>query len=254
MDNSFPLIQRTAWSDDQRRAVWCLIVKSRRTLKLELSPIVATAFIILQHYFKNPGENPYTMFTLMVASLFAACKTCDCFRPVQVIYNELARILKIAPREITDNIGTDPSTIAAFQADNYIEISNCEVDLLTAVDFNPELELPFAHFEKWRTTLQQKIPNQHFMSVCNQIVIDICLVICSKCYLDLPPEVAAAAATLESVPTDILVKELVDWFEDVRQKYGEKVFDFAMRSLQAEKSRTAAPVHQSDKVRVVESN
>lgn len=251
MDNSFPLIQRTSWSDEQRRAVWCIIVKSRKNLKIELSPIVATAFILLQHYFKNPGENPYTIFTLMVSSLFAACKACDCYRPIKYIYDELARILKIAPKEITENIGTNPDEITALQPQSMVDLTHCEIDLLNAVDFNTQVELPFVHFEKWRESLKTKIPNEQFMMICSKIVIDICLVICSRCYLDLPPEVAAASAMAESVPSDILSTELLEWFEDVRQKYGDKVFKFAQMSIEAERGRTATPA-SPDKARVSE--
>ena len=254
---TYPIASQT-WSDEQRRAVWCLIAKSRRNLQLEISPIIASAFVILQHYFKNQGnENPYDMFILMVAALFTACKAGDCYRPMELIYQELAKILKMAPNSIVRNIQQNSCSIdERTQADDMIQITNAEIDLLHSVNFETNLELPFQYFEKWRQNLMLMVPNQSFMEICTKIIIDICLVICSKFYLDLPPEVAAAAATADTLPENLLTKELAEWFADVREKYGKNVLDLANKALAEEKNRTARRRQQPArrKVRLIDED
>lgn len=230
----------TTWSDDQRRTVWTLICKSRINLKLELSPVIATAFVILQNYFKTTDECPYSLFIMMVAALFTSCKSQNCFRPIHMIYNELFRICKSAPSSIIRSlVGPDMPEIGAPIPESHIElITHAELDLLKSVDFNVSFDLPFTHFEKWKTNMQSKVPSDAFVKICNGVIVDMCLVICSKSYLDLPPEVAAAAATKESIGEENMSPETLQWIDSVQTKYGQEPFELAMRSITYEKQKT----------------
>ena len=234
----FPVVKST-WTDAQRRTVWTLICKSRIGLKLELSPIIATAFIILQKYFQNTDECPYKLFILMSAALFASCKAAQSYRPIEMIYKELSRICRSAPPSLVRSLaGTDMIGEQDITNEELEEITRAELDLLQSIDFDVNFELPFQHFERWKENLQSKIPNENFIKICNQVIIDICLVLCSKFYLELPPEVAAAAATKETLSNFIITDETAEWFDDVRQKYGEHVFNLAIRSITMEKQKT----------------
>ncbi|EAX89354.1 hypothetical protein TVAG_144020 [Trichomonas vaginalis G3] len=237
--NDFSVI-KTTWSDDQRRTVWTLISKSRINLKLELSPIIATAFIMLQNYFKNTDECPYRLFILMTAALFTSCKSQNSYRPMQMIYDELSRICRSAPSTIIRSL-VGPDTLGAegqMPQEHLEQITHAELDLLKAIDFNVHFELPFTHFERWKSNLQSHIPNENFIRICNGVIVDICLVLCSKFYLDLPPEVAAAAATKDSIGEENLSPETCQWIEEVLLKYGHEPFDLAMRSITMEKQKT----------------
>lgn len=233
-------VVRTTWTDDQRRTVWTLISKSRINLKLELSPIIATAFIMLQNYFKNTDDCPYRLFILMTAALFTSCKAQNSYRPMQMIYDELSRICRSAPSSIIRSL-VGPETLSAdghMPQEHLEQITHAELDLLKSIDFNVNFELPFTHFERWKTNLQSHIPNESFIRICNGVIVDICLVLCSKCYLDLPPEVAAAAATQESIGQDNLSPETAQWIEEVLAKYGRESFELAMNSITQEKQKT----------------
>jgi hypothetical protein len=120
-------------------------------------------------------------------------------------------------------------------------ISNAEIDLLRSIDFNMDFDLPFSHLDKVKQNLMTEIPNPAFISVCNSIIIDVCLMICSAYYLDVPPEVAAAAATVECVNNELIPRETSEWIEAVRIKYGDHVFDLARMSIARERQRTARP-------------
>jgi hypothetical protein len=233
-----------SWDDQQRRIVWTLICKARRPLQVEIDPIIARAFIILQRYFRDTDECAYELFILMVAALFTACKAADTFRPMKLIYGELTRICQCAPsmkirsllrdRELTGDY-PEPDSAAIVQ------ITRAEVDLLRTIDFNFEIDTPFVHFERWKQTLIAHVPDEALIRLCNSVIIDICLMICSAAYLDVPPEVAAAAATAHNVDTAILPIETVAWLQAVHEKYGDELFALALESITAEKARTVAP-------------
>ena len=174
------------WTDEQRRIVWTLISKARRGLNIEISPIVATAFIILQRYFRNSDDCSYELFILMVAARFTACKAADNFRPIHLVYAELSRICQSAPSmKIRSLLGDRDQGSQLIRPEDLVEITRAELDLLKSIDFNFDIDTPFVHFEKWKQTLMAAIPNEAFIRLCNSILIDICLMICSSFYLDI---------------------------------------------------------------------
>lgn len=229
-----------SWTDEQRRIVWTLISKARRGLQIEISPIVASAFIILQRYFRSSDDCSYELFILMVAALFTACKAADNFRPIHVVYAELSRICQSAPSmKIRSLLGDRDQGNQLIDPMDLVAITRAELDLLKSIDFNFDIDTPFVHFDKWKQTLMMAMPNEEFIRLCNSVIIDICLMICSSFYLDIPPEVAAAAAAAESANQDILPAETWEWMRKVKEKYGQSLFDLAVDSISREKSRTA---------------
>jgi hypothetical protein len=233
-----------SWTDEQRRVIWCLICKARHGLQLEVSPIVASAFVILQRYFRNSEGCAYELFILMVAALFTACKAAEAYRPVRLIYAELMRICHNAPSvKIRSILGErerpvlDPIDLA--------QITHAELDLLRSIDFDFAIDTPFTHFEKWRQTLMTSLPDPQYIRLCNSIVVDICLMLCSAAYLDVPPEVSAAAATAGRVGSCVIPMDAIRWLHHVQEKYGKDLFDLAQASITREKRRTAQGAEQA---------
>jgi hypothetical protein len=130
---------------------------------------------------------------------------------------------------------------AILNLDDLAAISSAEIDLPRSIDFNLEFDLPFSHLDKVKLNLMNEIPNRGFISVSNSLIVDICLMICSAYYLDVPPEVAAAAATIECVNGNVIPKETSDWMAAVRANYGDQVFELARISIARDKVRTARP-------------
>lgn len=252
----FAIINKS-WTDEQRRTMWCLICKARKGLQVEISPIIASAFVILQRYFRNPNDCCYELFIIMVAALFTACKAADCFRPMQVVYSEISKICRTAPSiKIRSILGDrNDQTNQELMNQDLVKITQAELDLLRSIDFNYEIDTPFVHFEKWKQTLKAQIPNEGFIQLCNNIIVDICLMLCSAFYLDVPPEVAAAAATAESC-TDVVPVETLEWLKNVREQYGHEIFDLAVNSISAEKRKTAfrPPQQQNQQHRPHDAN
>lgn len=229
------------WTDEQRRTVWCLICKSRKGLNVEISPIIASAFVILQKYFRSQEDCSYELFILMTAALFAACKAADSYRPMQAIYQELSQICQQAPSIKIRKILGDRADNPIINTQDLIQISNAEIDLLRSIDFNTEIDTPFIHFEKWKQNLMVAIPDESIIRLCNAVIVDICLMLCSAFYLDVPPEVAAAAATADTLGerSSVISIEALEWFRQVKEKYGPEVFALACDSIHAEKQKTA---------------
>jgi hypothetical protein len=176
----------------------------------------------------------------MVAALFAACKAADCFRPVRMIYAELVRICHTAPSmKIRSILGErEPSM---FDPQELTQINHAELDLLRSIDFDFMIDTPFTHFNKWKQTLMSSIPNEAYIRLCNGIVVDICLMLCSAAYLDVPPEVSAAAAAAGRVENGVIPVDAIRWLSQVREKYGNELFDLAQASIHLEKMKTVQP-------------
>ncbi|KAH0794535.1 Cyclin, N-terminal domain containing protein [Histomonas meleagridis] len=176
----------------------------------------------------------------MNASLFTACKAADCFRPIQVVYRELSRICQSAPSaKIRSIMGDRDTQSTEIDQRDFLQITQAELDLLKSIDFDFDIDTPFTHFNRWKQTLIDVVPDEAIMQLCNSIIIDICLMICSAFYLDVPPEVAAAAATEDSLKTQIIPAETLEWLNSVKAKYGQEVFTLAIESIACEKRKTA---------------
>lgn len=225
------------WSDDQRRTVWTLICKSRIGLRLELSPIIATAFVIMQNYFQNNSSTPYTLFTLMTAALFTSAKGSSCYRPIEMIHNELNRICKAAPSDLIRKIvGCNPDK--KMDQEQLELVTQAELDLLQSIDFDMNIELPFQHFERIKDLLQTEFKQDMFVKICNGSIINMCLIICSKVYLDLAPELIAVASTRDALCGADPPERVLEWFENVRDRYGDEQLDIANQAILFEKSKT----------------
>jgi hypothetical protein len=103
--------------------------------------------------------------------------------------------------------------------------------LLIAIDFDYSFEMPFAYLSRWRPLIVARCHGAENTDW-KMVIIDVCLMICSAYYLDVPPEVTAAAAACD-------VLGPLDGIDDVIDKYGQDVFDLATQSIVAEKSLTS---------------
>lgn len=284
-ENNFGYISNGKWTDAQRRIVWMLLVKARAGLKIEINPVVATAFVILQKYFRNLDKNyedqmneneidsNYDLLTLMIAALFTACKIRnDTFRTMENIYYELSKICINAPSQkirLIVSPRVNHYMISKLCFDDYKVISQCEIDLLDATGFNIAFDLPFKYYNDILIVLDSLLPRDSMRDIYNTWLIDACLMICSQYYLDLPPDVVAAAAVVDSFenrPTqfnlntqqqiqfnqpmndtvsiaDGATQYIADWVEGIKQKHGEKLFQLAQHAIMEEKQRTVQPTH-----------
>ena len=159
--------------------------------------------------------------------------------------------------------------------DDYKIISRCEIDLLDASGFDIDFDLPFRYFNEILIMLDRLLPRDSMNKIYNTWLIDTCLMICSQYYLDVPPEVAAAAAVADSfqncpsnlslncfhattqpqiqyhqyrqgnayTPVDIVTPDgapqnIIDWVENIKQKHGDRLFELAQHAIVEERQRT----------------
>ena len=219
--------------------IWYLICRARAHLNVEVNPVVATAFIILQHYFRNETDNDYELFTLMVTALWSACKQNETFRTMQSVCKVLQYICATHPSQIVRSIvfGQHPIQDSLSLSETRL-ITECEFSLLQAMNYDFMFELPFTHFDAIKSLLFQDLSQDIIPAFQKQTIIDICLMICSREYLNVPPEVIAAAATLDSFGKCPLPPSASQWILDLQNKYGEESFNLALHALCFEKSRT----------------
>jgi hypothetical protein len=218
------------WTYMERRTVWWVISLARETLGVPLDPVVANAFVILQHYFRGDCANDYELFYLIAAALLTSCKAANSFRPVSQILRVLSGVCKINNSQIIKQMFLIDDDYE-FTMGDVLRVDGAEIELLKAINFDYQIETPFPYFTRWKEEILGDSPDPATLRAFNQAAVDICLIICSAYYLDVPPEVAAAAAASE-------IFGAAPWISSVQEKYGSAVFDLAMQSIRLEKSRT----------------
>lgn len=231
------------WNESDRRTAWTLITKVRTNLNLELSPVIATAHCVLQRYFRQTEECPYKLFILMIAALFTTCKANDTYRPMELIFTELNNVCSRCPSAQV----RDMAMRTAFSEDILREISNAEIDLLTTSFFDINIDLPFSYIEKWKSELHKILPGDEFIKICNSVIVDVCLLICSQGFLDAPAEAGAAVAIQNMIEryghylasqSEETYNSLQEWLQSIKEKYDNRVFDWIYRLISNEKSKT----------------
>ena len=249
-DNNSLSTIHNKWTDAQRRIVWMLTCKARSGLHIDLDPIVATSFVILQKYFRsnNFTDNDYDLFTLMTAALFAACKQEDSFRPIEMIYNELSKICKAAPSPKVRSILGKRLYQTHIDNNDIVLVTNAEVDLLNAAGFELTFDLPFQYFNQLMNTMKNIIQPAEFCKIQQSLLIDTCLMICSEHYLDVSPEVTAAAAVVDVFKNEKTIPQLlVSWVDQVHKKHGDHIFRLAQDSINEERNKTVTSSNRKTK-------
>jgi hypothetical protein len=229
------------WTDVERRTVWWLISQARNRLGLPLDPVIATAFIILQRFFRNPIEVRCNLMHLITATVLTSCKASNCLREIRDILAELHRIGRCANSRIVQSLFL-PVDAPDFITGRELQlVSDAEVVLLMAIDFDYNFEMPFTYVNRWRPLIIARYP-EAARADWKMVIIDVCLMVCSAYYLEVPPEVTAAAAACD-------VLGALDRFDDVIDRYGRDVFNLATQSIVAQKSITRLSVLTPDAVR-----
>ena len=237
--DTYPLHQiRQKWTEPQRRIIWTLISKARQRLRIELDPVVATAFVLLQKFFRD-NECSYDVIILMTAALFTSCKQTDSFRSMLEIYTELFRLCAVAPSRSLRSLLYGHRMVVPMDITDVDLITQAELDLLDATGYDFCIELPFTYSTKVAEVLAAVFPEDRLQHCHHQMAVDICLALCSDVYLDVPPEVTAAAATIDSLACETIPDQIVSWIKDVISKYGVNVFNVARIAITMEKEKTA---------------
>lgn len=224
------------WSSDQRRVAWTLISMSRQGLYIDIDPAIATAFVLLQKYFRHCNTH-YDLFILMNAALFSSCKQQDLFRPMYTVYGELFRICSVAPNAVVNSLVTEHVGEVPSHEDLEL-IAQAELDIISAGQYNFNIELPFSYLNMVAEMLALELPREALPTCQRQIMLNICLVIRSDDYLDIAPEVIAAAAIAQCLMNHEAHGPVYAWVVSVAQKYGETMYVAARDSIEFEKHGT----------------
>ena len=239
MSNNYNITQ---WTEKERRIVWFIMSRSRNTLQISLSPTIATSFIMLQNYFRsNSYESTYKLLTLIASSLFSSCKYYNEKRSLDLIFSVLGKLCDTINSPILKKIIENIQFLDNYEIHpNEIELATrAELDILDSLEFNINIELPFNYIELWKPYLITQIPEKLRIQLFTNISIDICHIICSDNYLDLPPELTAAVAFFDSIehefPEFSIENNII---VNIKNRYGSDLFDVALNSLFNEKNKT----------------
>lgn len=226
------------WTDEQRQIGWIALSYSRRGLRLTISPCIASSYYFLHNFFLVENHRDYDLYILLVSSLFLSCKIEDLYRPLKLVFREFAKscveMRKHVPIQKQKHIfGDRDFLMEELSPEEALLVGRCELDLLNAVNWKLEIDLPFSHFNDHKYIFcQLGLPNSNAIEhICNFILRDICLIIKNVHYLEIPATSIAAAAMKHACLSVVLPSDAEQWVQSVEQTNPEK-FQLAFRILQ----------------------
>ena len=238
---STDLVPLLVWDNRTRRTVWFIMSKTKSILDISLTPVIATAFVILQSYFRATTDNVYKLLTLTCASLTFSCKLASTYRSISSIFAAIIRVcLSINSKAVREFLaGTNYNDDYTPTKEEIDLMQDAEISLMSALGFDFDIELPFNYIEPIQQTYLTEIPHERQTQFVQQVKLDCCLVICSENYLDVPPEVTAAAAVNETLKTQEYSHDDSEIENYIRSKYGSITsYELAINSIRYEGSRT----------------
>ena len=237
-ENMEPLL---VWDNRTRRTVWFIMSKTKSILNISLTPVIATAFVILQSYFRATTDNAYKLLTLTCASLTFSCKLSENYRSINSVFSAIIRVCRSinskAAREFLAGTNYNPDLSPPKEEIDLMQ--DAEISLMSALGFDFDIELPFNYIEPIQQYYITEIPHERQTQFVQQVQLDCCLVLCSENCLDVPPEVTAAAAVNETLKTQEYTHDDTEIENYIRTKYGSiTTYELAINSIRYEGSRT----------------
>ncbi|EAY20452.1 hypothetical protein TVAG_110640 [Trichomonas vaginalis G3] len=230
---------QTQWTEKNRRTLWFVMNKTKSMLKIDVKPTIAQAFYILQTYFRQTPENEIKILSLAAASLAISTKLKEHYLSIQNILQALIRVCASIPTSATRSLinGFEYSS-TFYPTDAEVEIvKSAEIELMSALNFQFDIELPFQYLDEWEDEIKEHIPVEKQPSFIQKCQLDVCLILCSESCVDVPAEVAAAAAI-----DDVFAKELQKdstFDKKISAKYGNGVYNVALECIHKESALTA---------------
>jgi len=222
MDNKDKRKFPDVWCDRNRDVAWTILSFSRVHLNLTISPVFASTFILLHHYFLNNPDPKHPLYLLVISSLFLSCKIEDLYRPVQVLFKAFSKTClglseHLPERIISEALGGRDFKIDELNEDEIRQISGIEVDILNSVEWNMSIDIPFTYFNNHKSEFSS-LDGSIVESVCSKILRNICIVIKSAYYLDIPPELTAVVATTQAFEGNVMPEATRDWINSIKMQ------------------------------------
>lgn len=215
------------WSEKNRDIAWSIISFSRNELKLEISPVIDSSFIILHHYFSNVKETPYYLYMLVVTATFLSSKIVDSYRPIASIFSvfsknsiRFSKIKSFDENTIRNALGDRDFNIDKLTDEEISLISGIEIELLSSLRWNLKIDIPFNYFTEHKDMFRNSNISCEDIDLINRTMLrDVCLIIKSSCCLIIPPEVTAVAAVYHAFNGVPFTPEASEWIERVKSVY-----------------------------------
>ena len=206
------------WTDAQREMGWIVISGARRNLRLSISPCIASAFIILHRYFRTKARRSHKLYLLLVSALFLACKMEDTYRSLVTIFQEIAGCLvkveeKLTKEKEMELFGERDFSKPDITDEEINEIGVIELELLNALDWKLDIELPFSYFNEIKPVLGELVAKygDRVERLFDVGLRNLCLIVRSEEYLDIPPAVSAAVSVENSFKRLQLPEKITEW-------------------------------------------
>ena len=152
--------------------------------------------MIHKYYLIKNNSNNYSLFILMVTSLFSSCKMLENIRSMQQIYLEILQcckdaIPKVGFQKLIDLLGKNNFDDIKIPFEDIKLINSCEIELLESLDFKMNIELPFKFIDLYVKPFLNEFSSQNKQLIYSKITKYICMLLCSSKVLEISPKILA---------------------------------------------------------------
>ncbi|EAY01138.1 hypothetical protein TVAG_040430 [Trichomonas vaginalis G3] len=217
------------WTEKTSEVAWTIVTFSRRNLGLSVSPCVASSFLYLHYYYEKTEKTPYPNYMLLTTSLFLATKVYDYYRPIDLIFQEIAKtsiaITKHIPQKFVQLVmgNRDFNDTKLSDAEKNM-IAEIEICLLNAIKWDFNMDLSFYYLTKFGNLFEGLNYDEKVVSnITDSIIRDLCLCTRSPSMLHLNQETIAVASIIHSFGEYELTPQIKQWVENRRASNEELV-------------------------------
>ena len=217
------------WSEYNRHKFWLLLTRMRLFLALEIHPQIVSAFTILHKYLQEKTSTPYSVTILVVTSLFVATKATETPRLMKVIFNAFLQSAKDIYQKFSKDenflnfLGFSDFTPREMTVEEIKQVNSCEIDLLSAINFQLDLKLPFSHLKRIVEPFLDSCEKKMKYELTTEIHKGICISLLSTIGSQMDPSIIAAAAVFNGFTTQNIQipPDIESWIAELSTKAGD---------------------------------
>lgn len=242
-------LKKIALTFHQRRIAWAVMSHSRFQFDLPIHPYFDTATVLLHNYAASVETTPYSFVILMVTALSVSLKQLEMPRANNTIFKEILRGLEeittnMKPEQYQSIIGQTDFTYHPMTDAESKAYGDCEIDLLSSVNYNLDFDLPYRHIVRNVEPYINLIPNvQAQKMVLNSITQKICSIHISICKIPFPTEMVAVYVTILSFHDIQIPTPIKEWIDQVHSSFSNDTIEQTRAFVDKHLSR----MHPDDK-------
>lgn len=239
------------WDDEHRKIAWLIMLRMRFDTHTEVNPTISNAYVYLQKYFNSDQTIDYDLYIIVISALLVAFKNEDLKCDIRYLFTVFIRSCIdytqiFSPDKIISIFNCTNLEIRTISPIEESKVNDCEMDILEAINYETQVELPFLFFNKCLlqyvsttdTSNESKfyMDNDSLQTINKAFELNVIKFFSASEYLELPISVIAAISLFGAIKGKPMPPQTVEWLDNTKKEFGPevcgKVFSVLKRQVQ----------------------